>query len=200
MVMEISTDLIKKLREKTGAGIMLCKSILNKNNGDFEKSLNSLHLIGAGFANKKSLKIAKEGIIYSYIHTGNRLGVLLEINCETDFVARQLEFKSLAKDIAMQIASSDLIEFITLDQIPKEIKEKEFKFEENKSDLWNKSDLIKHSIIEERVNKTLKSKVLLEQNFIKNPKITINNLLEQNIIFFGENIKISRFAKFKLGE
>jgi elongation factor Ts len=200
MAMEISTDLIKRLRDKTGAGIMLCKSVLSQNNGDFEKSLSSLHLIGAGFADKKSLKIAKEGIIYSYIHTGSRLGVLIEINCETDFVARQAEFKLLAKDIAMQIASSDLIEFIALSEIPTEIKEKELKFEENKEDLLNKSDSIKQNIITERVNKTLKSKALLEQNFIKNPKITINNLLEQNIIFFGENIKITKFAKFKLGE
>lgn len=200
MVIKISTDLIKELRNKTGAGIMLCKSVLDQNNGNFEESLNSLHLKSATFANKKSIKTTKEGIICSYIHTGNRLGVLVEMNCETDFVARQPEFKLLAKNIAMQIASSDLIEFITLDKIPEEIKEKELKLEENKCDLSNKSDLIKRNIVLERVNKTLKSKVLIEQNYIKDPKITIGNLLEQNVTFFGENIQITKFVKFKLGE
>jgi elongation factor Ts len=200
MAIEISVDLIKKLRDKTGAGIMLCKSTLNQNNGDFEKSLNSLYLNRATFANKKNTKATKEGIIYSYIHTGERLGILVEINCETDFVSRQPEFKLLAKNIAMQIASSDLTKFIKLNEIPQEFKEEELKIERVKSDLFGKPDLIKYDIIEKRVNKTLRSKVLLEQNYIKDPKLTINDLLQQNIVFFGENIQIARFVKFKLGE
>ena len=200
MVIKINTDLIKKLRGQTGAGIMLCKLVLTENNGDFEKSLIALQLKGEATADKKSSRSVKEGIIDAYIHTGQRLGILLEINCETDFVARQVEFRLLAKDIAMQIASSDNIEFICLTDVPDRIRKNEWELEKNNSELLNKPELIRNNIIEGRVNKNLKSKVLLEQNYIKNPKITIKSLLDQNITLFGENIKIAKFVRFKLGE
>ena len=200
MITKTNTTLIKKLRDKTGAGIMLCKLALNENKGNFEKALAALRLKDEATASKKSIRTVKEGVIDAYIHTGSRLGVLLEINCETDFVARQEEFKTLVRDIAMQIASSENIEFIHVKDISNKTRENEWKFEEKNFKLSNTSEVLKNKIIEERVSKSLKSKVLLEQNFIKNPKITIKSLIEQNITLFGENIRITRFVKFKLGE
>lgn len=200
MTVDINPQTIKKLREKTGAGMMTCKQALIENNGDFEKAIEFLKLKGIATANKKSGRNTQEGIIYSYIHTGNKLGILLEINCETDFVARRPEFNELAKNIAMQIASNENIEVISLSDISESMKNEVWQFESNKEDLINKPEEIKNKIVSGRVEKTLKTKVLLEQPFIRDSNITVEDYIKQTISILGENIKVRRFVRYVLGE
>ena len=200
MTVDINPQTIKKLREKTGAGMMTCKQALIENNGDFEKAIEFLKLKGIATANKKSGRNTQEGIIYSYIHTGNKLGILLEINCETDFVARRPEFNELAKNIAMQIASNENIEVISLNDISESMKNEVWQFESNKEDLINKPEEIKNKIVSGRVEKTLKTKVLLEQPFIRDSNITVEDYIKQTISILGENIKVRRFVSYVLGE
>ena len=200
MTVDINPQTIKKLREKTGAGMMTCKQALIENNGDFEKAIDFLKLKGIATANKKSGRNTQEGIIYSYIHTGNKLGILLEINCETDFVARRPEFNELAKNIAMQIASNENIEVISLNDISESMKNEVWQFESNKEDLINKPEEIKNKIVSGRVEKTLKTKVLLEQPFIRDSTITVEDYIKQTISILGENIKVRRFVRYILGE
>jgi elongation factor Ts len=196
----MNIKIIQKLKEETGSGLMDCKKALEESNNNFEKALDILKNNSDVFAIKKSVRKTKEGLIESYIHTGNKLGVMVELNCETDFVSKKYEFKELAKNIAMQIASCPDIEFITFEDIPNEIKNSEKKSELLKSDLINKSEDIINKIITGRVNKILNSKVLLEQEYIKDSNITISQLLNKNITLFGESIKIKRFIRFKLGD
>ena len=200
MTLEITAQTIKKLRDKTGAGMMNCKKALTENNGDFEKAVEALKLKGMATADKKASRNAQEGIIYSYIHTGNKLGILLEINCETDFVARRPEFNDVAKNIAMQIASNQNIEVVSSANISQELKDEVWKFESAKEDLQNKPEKIRDKIISGRVEKTLKTKVLLEQQYIRDPNITVEDFIKQAIGTLGENIKVRRFARFVLGE
>jgi elongation factor Ts len=200
MTVDINPQTIKKLREKTGAGMMTCKQALIENNGDFEKAIDFLKLKGIATANKKSGRNTQEGIIYSYIHTGNKLGILLEINCETDFVARRPEFNELAKNIAMQIASNENIEVISLNDISESMKNEVWQFESNKEDLINKPEEIKNKIVSGRIEKTLKTKVLLEQPFIRDSNITVEDYIKQTISILGENIKVRRFVRYVLGE
>lgn len=200
MTLNITPQIVKKLREKTGAGMMNCKQALQQNNGDFDKAVESLRLKGMATADKKAGRNTQEGMIYSYIHTGNKLGILLEVNCETDFVARRPEFHELAKNIAMQIASNDNIEVINLTDISQSLKDKVWQFESSKEDLNNKPEEIKNKIISGRVEKTLKTKVLLEQAFIRDSNITVEQYVKQTIGILGENIKIRRFVRYVLGE
>ena len=199
MTMEITAKIVKELRDKTGAGMMNCKKALQDNNGNFEKAIEDLRLKGMATADKKATRNANEGIIDAYIHTGSKIGVLIEVNCETDFVARRAEFKDLVKNIAMQIASDSKIEIISMDDISEELKIKTNEFENNKEDLLNKPEKIKQQIVEGRVNKILKTKVLLEQPYIRNTDITVNELIKETISLLGENIKIARFERFILG-
>jgi len=198
--MEITAKIVKELRDKTGAGMMNCKKALTDNNGDFEKAMEALRLKGEAIADKKASRSANEGLIEAYIHTGSKLGILLEVNCETDFVSRKPEFKELAQNLGMQIAACPDVEVISLDQISAEIKQKEWDFESSKDDLVNKPAEIKNKIIEGRVTKSLKTKVLLEQNYIRDSNVTVDEYLKQKISLFGENIKIARFSRFTLGE
>jgi elongation factor Ts len=200
MTTDITPQTIKKLREKTGAGMMNCKKALTEHNGDFDKAIESLRLKGMATADKKSGRNTQEGMIYSYIHTGNKLGIILEINCETDFVARHEDFSDLAKNIAMQVASNENIEIISSDDISQALKDEVWKFESAKDDLANKPEEIRNKIIEGRVEKTLKTKVLLDQPYIRDPNITVAQYLKQTIGVLGENIKIRRFVRFVLGE
>lgn len=197
--MTISAKLVKELRDKTGAGMMNCKKALLESNGDFNKAIESLRLKGEAIADKKASRVANEGIIEAYIHTGNKLGILLEVNCETDFVARKPEFKDFVKTLGMQIAACPNVELISMEDISEDLKQKEWTFESLKKDLTNKPKEIKNKIVEGRVNKTLKTKVLLEQEFIKDSKLTVNNFIKEKISLFGENIKIARFVRFTLG-
>lgn len=200
MSIEISSKLVKELREKTGAGMMNCKKALQETEGNFEKAVESLRQKGLASADKKADRKASEGIIESYIHTGAKLGVLVEVNCETDFVARRTEFQELTKNIAMQIAACPSINYVSLNNIPSEVIEKERFIESGKEDLINKPVEIKEKILDGRVQKILKMQSLLDQPFIKDPNITIDELIKQKISLLGENIKISRFTRFQLGE
>lgn len=198
--MNISSDQIKLLREKTGAGIVNCKNALIESQGNFEKAMEFLRQKGLASAEKKITRSTKQGIITSYIHTGAKIGVLLELNCETDFVARRIEFQNLAKNLAMQIAASPNIVYISLADIPTEKWEEETKIENQREDLQNKSENIKNSIVKGRVEKILLSSTLLNQTFLRDPQITIEEYIKSHIALLGENIQIARFEKFIVGE
>ena len=200
MKTEINAQIVKKLRDETGAGMMNCKKALTENDGDYEKAIQSLKLKGMATADKKSSRNTNEGLIYSYIHTGGKLGILLEVNCETDFVARREEFSDLAKNIAMQIASNSAIKVVSTEDIPDSFKEEVRNFENAKDDLKNKPKEIQEKIIEGRVEKSLKQSVLLEQDYIRDPGITVNDYIKQVIGIIGENIRVSRFTRYVLGE
>lgn len=200
MKTEINAQTVKKLREETGAGMMNCKKALADNNGDYEKAVEALRLKGMATADKKSSRNTNEGLIYSYIHTGNKLGILLEINCETDFVARRSEFVELAKNISMQIASNPEIEVISIEDISDSIKNEVKRFESNKEDLQNKPEEIKNKIVDGRIEKSLKKKVLLEQEYIRDPNITVAEYIKQVVSILGENIRVTRFTRYILGE
>jgi elongation factor Ts len=199
MIIEISAKTVKELRDKTGAGMMNCKKALENSKGNFNEAIEALRIKGEIIADKKADRTANEGLIECYIHTGSKLGILLEVNCETDFVSRKPEFKEFVKNIGMQIASSPDIEVISIDDISREMKEKAWEFESLKEDLANKSAEIKTKIIEGRVSKSLKSSVLLEQEYIRDSSKTVNNYLKEQISYFGENIKIARYTKYSLG-
>lgn len=200
MAVEISAQTVKELRDKTSAGMMDCKKALQESNGDMTRAMETLRQKGLASASKKINRIATEGLIESYIHMGGKLGVIVEINCETDFVARRPEFQELAKNIAMQIAASPSVEFIDFQEIPIEIIEKEKEMESLKDDLAKKPKEIKEKIIEGRIQKRLKELTLLDQFFIRDSSITIDELIKQNIAKLGENIKIRRFERFILGQ
>ena len=198
--MNITTEQIKSLRDKTGAGMLNCKNALAENQGDFEKAVEFLRQKGLASAEKKLSRSTKQGIITSYIHTGSKIGILLELNCETDFVARRTEFQNLGKNLAMQIAASQGVEYISLDDIPKEKWENETRIESEKEDLKNKPDNIKENIIKGRVEKTLKTFTLLNQACIRDQNITVEEFIKNHVSLLGENIQLSRFTKFELGE
>ena len=200
MKTEIDAQTVKKLRDETGAGMMNCKKALIENDGDYEKAVESLKLKGMATADKKASRNTNEGIIYAYIHTGSKLGILVEVNCETDFVARREEFTDLAKNIGMQIASNPDIQVVSTEDINEEVKEEALKFESAKEDLQNKPEEIRNKIVQGRVDKGLKKQVLLEQEYIRDPSITVNEYLKQVIGILGENIKVSRFVRYTLGE
>lgn len=200
MPIQISAQYVKELRIKTGAGMMDCKKALQATEGDIEKAIENLKQKGLASASKKSSRRTAEGIIDSYIHAGSRIGVIVELNCETDFVARRLEFQQLSKNIAMQIVACPLVEFIDIQDIPSSIIEQEKKIEAGKDDLDGKPAQIKEQIIEGRIQKRLKEMSLLNQPFIRNTDITIQDLINENITLTGENIQIRRFVKFILGE
>lgn len=200
MKTEIDAKTVKKLREETGAGMMNCKQALVENEGNYEKAVQSLKLKGMATADKKASRNTNEGLIYSYIHTGSKLGILLEINCETDFVARREEFSEVAKNIAMQIASNPDIMVVAIEDISESVKENIREFEGAKEDLKNKPEEIKNKIIEGRVEKNVKKQVLLEQEYIRDPNITVNQYIKQIIGVLGENIKVARFTRYILGE
>jgi elongation factor Ts len=200
MKTEIDAKTVKKLREETGAGMMNCKKALEENNGDYAKAVEYLKLKGMASADKKASRNTNEGLIYAYIHTGSKLGILLEVNCETDFVARREEFSNLAKNIAMQIASNLEIEVVSFNDIPESVKEEAIKFESAKEDLQNKPEEIRKKIVDGRVEKSLKKMVLLEQEYIRDSSLTVNEYIKQVIGVLGENIRVNRFTRYVLGE
>ena len=197
--MNISAQMVKELRDKTGAGMMDCKKVLEASQGDFDQAMEMLRQKGLASATKKSQRVAAEGIIESYIHTGAKIGVLLELNCETDFVARRREFQNLSRDIAMQIVASPNVEYISAEDIPEELITEEKRIEAGKEDLQNKPDNVRDKIVTGRVEKRLKELSLLDQSFIKQPDITIEELIKKHIALLGENIQLRRFEKFIVG-
>lgn len=197
---EISAKLVKELREKTGAGMMDCKKALTENDGDLEKASEWLRKKGIASAGKKSSRVAAEGLVDSYIHTGGRIGVLVEVNCETDFVARGEAFQTLVRNIAMQIAACPNVEYVSIDQIPAQIVEKEKAIEMERDDLAKKPDNIKEKIVAGRIEKRLKELTLLDQAYVKDQAKTVGELVTEKIAQLGENIQVRRFARFVLGE
>ena len=196
----IDAQIVKKLRDETGAGMMNCKKALADNDGDYAKAVESLKLKGMATADKKASRNTNEGLIYSYIHTGSKLGILIEVNCETDFVARRPEFVELAKNISMQIASNPEIEVISIEDVPESTRNEVKRFESAKEDLQNKPEEIRNKIVEGRVEKSLKKKVLLDQEYIRDSSITVNEYIKQVVAVLGENIKVARFTRYVLGE
>lgn len=199
MCINISAQHVKKLRNLTGAGMMSCKKALQVAKGDMSLAIENLRRQGLASANKKSQRVATEGLIESYIHAGSRIGVLLELNCETDFVARHEEFQRLAKNLAMQIAACPDVQYVSTLDVPEEIVAYEKNIEISKEDLQNKPENIKQIIVQGRIEKRLKDLSLLDQVFIRDPNLTVRDLIKQKISLLGENIKVRRFKKFILG-
>ncbi|HEY9893622.1 MAG TPA: translation elongation factor Ts [Candidatus Sericytochromatia bacterium] len=197
---EISAKLVKELRDKTGAGMMDCKKALKENEGDIAKSTEWLRQKGITSAEKKSGRVAAEGIIASYIHTGGRVGVLVEVNCETDFVARREEFQTLARNIAMQVAACPNVEYVKVEDIPSEISQKEKDIEMGRDDLGGKPENIKEKIVQGRIEKRLKELSLMDQPYIRDQSISVEELVKQSVSQLGENIQVRRFSRFVLGE
>lgn len=197
---EISAKMVKELREKTGAGMMDCKKALSEVDGDMEKAIEWLRQKGIASADKKAGRVAAEGLVGSYIHTGGRVGVLVEVNCETDFVARREEFQELVRDIAMQIAACPNVEYVSTNQIPSDIVEKEKAIEMGRDDLASKPENIREKIVVGRIEKRLKEISLMDQPYIRDQSITVEELVKQKVAQVGENIQVRRFSRFVLGE
>lgn len=197
---QVSAKLVKELREQTGAGMMDCKKALGENDGDLTKATEWLRQKGITSAQKKQGRVAAEGLVDSYIHTGGRIGVLVEVNCETDFVARGDQFKDLVRDIAMQVAACPNVEYIKVDDIPKEIVAKEKEIEKGRDDLAGKPDNIKDKIVDGRIGKRLNELALMAQPYIKDQSITVEELVTNTVATLGENIQVRRFSRFILGE
>ncbi len=196
---EISAALVKELRERTGAGMMDCKKALAENNGDLEKAVDFLREKGLAAAAKKAGRITADGLVESYIHGGGRIGVLVEVNCETDFVAKTDEFKALVRDIAMQVAASRP-EYVRREEVPGEVIAREKEILTAQAANEGKPDKIIQRMVEGRIEKFFKEVCLLEQPFIKNPDISVQQLITESIAKIGENISVRRFVRYELGE
>ena len=197
--MEISASLIKDLREKTGVGIMDCKTALKESDGDIDKAIEYLRKKGIATAKKRGGRATSQGQVQSYIHAGGKIGVLVEINCETDFSAKTADFTNFAKDIAMQIAASAPIA-VDREDVPDNILEREKDIYATQARESGKPEKIIDKIVEGKLKKFFSDVCLLEQSFVKNPDITVQDLLNQLIAKTGENIVIRRFVRFQLGE
>ena len=196
---EVTATMIKDLRERTGAGMADCKKALVECDGDMEKSIDFLRAKGLAKAAKKAGREATEGAVVSYIHGGGRLGVLVEINCETDFVARNEDFVGFTKDVAMQIAAMGP-QFVRRDEVAEDVVARERAVLVAKAVESGKPEAIAQKMVEGQLSKWLKDICLLDQPFVKNPDKTIDQLQQELIAKIGENIKIRRFARFELGE
>ena len=195
----ISAKAVKELRELSGAGMMDCKKALQEANGDTKKAMEVLRKNGIAKAQKKVGRSASDGVIMPYIHPGSKLGVLLEINCETDFVARTEGFQNFCKDVAMHIAAASPMS-VTKEEISEETIESEKNIFREQSKKSGKPDEIIEKMIEGRMKKFYQENVLMEQSFVKNPDLSISDLLTETIATLGENISIARFSRFQLGE
>ena len=200
---EITATAVKALREKTGAGMMECKNALNEAGGNEEQAIEILRKRGLASAKKKEGRIAAEGAVGSYIHMGGKVGVLVEVNCETDFVARTEEFQQLVKDVAMHIAAAEP-RYVARAEVPAGAldKEREIARAQAKNDPKNanKPDQVLDKIVEGRLNKFYEEAVLLDQPFVKDPAKTVGDLLTEKVAKTGERITVRRFARYKMGE
>jgi elongation factor Ts len=196
--LNITSEMVKELRVKTGAGMMDCKEALAAVDGDFEKAIDYLRKKGMSAATKRSSKAAKDGTIASYIHMGGKIGVLVEVNCETDFVAKTEDFQTMARDIAMHVAASNPV-YVRADEIPPEALEREKAIYREQLSTEKKPEKIWEKIIEGKLKKYYEDVCLVDQKFIKNTDITVGTLISNMIAKTGENIVIRRFARFQLG-
>lgn len=197
--MTVTAKEVKNLRERTGAGIVECKKALVETKGDLEKAIEFLRKEGIATAEKRAQKETKEGLIEAYIHPGSRLGVLLEVNCETDFVARTEEFKSLVRDLSMQVAAASPL-YISKEEVPSKVIEKEKEIYRAQAVKEGKPEKILDQIVEGKLKKFYSQVCLLDQPFIKEEKKSITNLIKEEKAKLGENITVRRFVRFKLGE
>ncbi|MCB9059505.1 MAG: translation elongation factor Ts [Calditrichae bacterium] len=196
---EITAALVKELREKTGVGMMDCKNALKEADGDMEKASEILRKKGIAKAAKRADREANEGIVETYIHPGSKLGVLVEINCETDFVANTDDFKVFARNVAMHIAASNPLA-VQREELDKALVEKELEIYKEQAKATGKPDNIVEKIALGRLDKYYTESVLLDQAYVKEPEKTISDLLTETIAKVGENINIRRFSRFKIGE
>jgi len=200
---EITANLVKSLREKTGAGMIDCKNALVEADGNEEQAVEILRKKGMATAGKKAGRVTAEGVVGSYIHMGGKVGVMVEINCESDFVARGEEFQQLVKDVAMHIAAVDP-KYVKREEVPTDVldKEREILMEQLKNDPKNvtKPDDVLNKIIEGRIGKYYEESVLLDQPFVKDPSKTIGELVTEKISSIKENITVRRFTRYKMGE
>lgn len=199
-MVEVSAKLVKQLRDRTGAGMMDCKKALAETDGDIDKAMDWLRQKGLASAGKKAGKITAEGLVGSYIHTGGRVGVMVEVNCQTDFVARNEAFQALVKDIAMQIAASPNVEYVSVEDIPADVIAREKEIEMGKEDLASKPEAVREKIVGGRIEKRLKEMALLEQPYVRDQSISVAELVKQNVAQLGENIRVRRFVRYVMGE
>jgi elongation factor Ts len=197
--MEISAEQVKKLREKTGAPMMDCKRALIETKGNEEQAIDFLRKKGAAVAEKRAGKSADQGVIESYIHAGSRIGVLIELNCETDFVAKTESFKNLAHDLAMQIAAMNPM-VIKREDLAKDIIDREIEIYKTQARNEKKPDKILDKIAEGKLEKFFQEVCLIDQTFVKDPNKTIKDLMMEEIAKLGENISIKRFVRYQLGD
>lgn len=197
--MEITAKMVKELRDKTGAPMMDCKNALAETGGDLEEAIDELRKKGVAAAAKKAGRATAEGAVGSYIHAGGKIGVLLEIACETDFVARTDDFQELMKDVAMHVAASDP-RFVRREEVTDDVLERERAVYHEQAVASGKPEEIAERIVTGKMEKFYSEAVLLEQAFVKNPDITVGDLVAEKVGKLGENIQVRRFARFKLGE
>ncbi len=197
--MDISADAVKKLREKTGVGLMDCKEALKQSDGNMEKAMDYLREKGLAKLQKRMGKVASEGSIVSYIHTGGKIGAMVEVNCETDFVANTKEFQEFVRDIAMQITASNPL-YVKREDVSRDVVEKEKEIYKKQALESGKPEKILDKIAEGKLEKFYQEICLVEQSYIKNPDITVKELMEELIVKMGEKILINRFVRFQLGE
>lgn len=197
--MVISASLVKELREKTGAGVMECRKALESSNGDMEEAVKLLRQQGLKTAAKKSSRATSEGQIGSYIHFGGKIGVLVEVNCETDFVARTADFQQFVKDISMHVAAISP-KYLSREDVPKDVLQEELEIYKKQARDTGKPDNIIEKIAQGKLDKFYKSVCLLEQSFIKDENKTISDILTETVAKLGENIKITRFVRFEVGQ
>ncbi len=197
--MEVSASMVKDLREKTGAGMMDCKKALAESAGDFEKAVDYLRQKGLATAAKRAGRVASEGAIGSYIHAGAKIGVMVEVNCETDFVAKTDDFLAFAKDMSMHIAAINPL-FIQREDIPPEVLEKEREIYRVQARATGKPEKVIEKIVAGKLEKYFSEVCLLEQPFVKDPDVTVKDLLNSLVAKMGEKIEIRRFCRFQVGE
>ena len=196
--MEITASMVKELREQTGAGMMDCKAALQESKGDTEKAVDILRTKGLADLAKKAGRATNEGLVGSYIHAGGRIGVLVQVNCETDFVARNEEFQTFVKDLAMHIAAANP-GWIARDQVPSDVIQHEMDIYKAQAAESGKPENIQEKIAEGRMEKYYKEVCLLEQPFVKDPDLTVEQLLGEVVSKLGENMSIERFSRFEIG-
>jgi len=197
--MDINASQVKELREATGAGIMDCKKALQESQGDMDKALRILREKGLAGAQKKAGRLAAEGIIDAYIHLNNRIGVLLEVNCETDFVARNETFRAMVHDVAMHIAAAKPL-YISAEDIPEDVLEEEREIYRERALKEGKPEKVVDKIVEGRLQKYYEEVCLLDQPFVKDQEITVGELIRRTIAAVGENVVVRRFVRFQVGE
>ena len=197
--MNVTAEMVKQLRERTGAPMMNCKTALQEAEGDLEKAIDVLRKKGIAAAAKKAGRATAEGVVGSYIHAGGKIGVLVELDCETDFVARTDEYQELVKDIGMHIAASEP-RFIDREQVTEDVLQREREIFREQALASGKPEAVVDKIISGKMEKFYSENVLLEQPFVKNPDVTVGELVAEKIAKIGENIRVRRFARFKLGE